>query len=377
MVKLLIRLAKFSTYIRIATFIALGCLLLAYLCPFIHPTNFWILPFFGLAYPVIILFVFLFLVYWAIMKSRMVFVILITIVLGGKLHFRTLSLPIGLSNKEDSIPTLKITSYNVRLFDLYEWGEDGKYVNRNAIFNYLQNQESDVFCFQEFYHQDKPTKFPTRDTLKPLLKTPYCHERYSHKLNGRQNFGIAMLSKYPIITKGDIMFEDPENIDNNYCIFSDIVKDKDTFRVYNVHLQSIKFKKDDYSVFSKHQHLPQKKKSTIQLLLEKLKVAYPKRAEQAKKVVEHMNDSPYPVIICGDFNDTPLSYTYNKFASTYTDAFRNSSSGLGITYAGKVPAGRIDYIFHSKELNSANFTIQKGVFSDHRAIGCEVWKNPN
>ncbi|NDF59572.1 MAG: hypothetical protein EB100_00675, partial [Crocinitomicaceae bacterium] len=91
MVKLLIRLAKLSTYIRIATFIALGCLLLAYLCPFIHPTNFWILPFFGLAYPVIISFVFLFLVYWAIMKSRMVFVILITIALGGKLHFRTLS----------------------------------------------------------------------------------------------------------------------------------------------------------------------------------------------------------------------------------------------------------------------------------------------
>ena len=377
MINLLIRLAKFSTYIRIATFIALGCLLLAYICPFIHPANFWILPFFGLAYPVIISFVFIFLIYWVIMKSRMVYVVLITIALGGKLHLRTLSLPICLSNNEDSISTLKITSYNVRLFDLYEWGEDGKYVNRNAIFNYLQNQESDVFCFQEFYHQDKPTKFPTRDTLKPLLKTPYCHERYSHKLNGRQNFGIAMLSKYPIITKGDIMFEDPENIDNNYCIFSDIVKNKDTFRVYNVHLQSIKFKKDDYTVFSKHRNLPQKKKNTIQLLLEKLKVAYPKRAEQAKKVVEHMNESPYPVIICGDFNDTPLSYTYNKFAISYTDAFRNSSSGLGITYAGKVPAGRIDYIFHSKELNSSNFTIQKEVFSDHRAIGCEVWKKTN
>ena len=87
-----------------------------------------------------------------------------------------------------------------------------------------------------------------------------------------------------------------------------------------------------------------------------------------------MNNSPFPVIICGDFNDTPLSYTYNKFASNYTDAFRNSSSGLGITYAGKVPAGRIDYIFHSKDLNSSNFTIQKEVYSDHRAINCEVWK---
>jgi endonuclease/exonuclease/phosphatase family metal-dependent hydrolase len=361
---------------KLLTIICLIGLLLSYLCPFVHPDDFWILPFFGLAYPVILFFTFIFLIYWAIQKSRLFFGILLILLFGGKLHFRTISLPFGKEKMEDTshINPLKITSYNVRLFDLYQWGNEGKFENRNNIFKYLESVNSDIVCFQEFYQQDKPTKFPTRDTLKSILKTPYTHERYSHKLEGRQNFGIAMLSKYPIISRGDIMFDDPLNIDNNYCIFADIVKELDTFRVYNIHLQSIKFKKDDYQVFSKNAKHITNKKSTVELLIEKLKIAYPKRAEQARKVVEHMQQSPFPVIICGDFNDTPMSYSYNIFNSLYTDAFRNSSYGLGVTYAGRVPAGRIDYIFYSKDLHSSNFTIQKEVYSDHRAISCTIWK---
>jgi endonuclease/exonuclease/phosphatase family metal-dependent hydrolase len=370
------KLFGLSKIMKVLTIICLVCLLLSYLCPFVHPNDFWLLPFFGLAYPVILLFTFIFLIYWAIVKSRMFLGVLIVLLFGGKLHFRTISLPFNKEeiNDTSNIKTLNITSYNVRLFDLYEWGNEGKYENRNKIFKFLEEKQSDIICFQEFYQQDKPTKFATRDTLKNLLKTPYCHERYSHKLEGRQNFGIAMLSKYPMISRGDIMFDDPLNIDNNYCIFADIVKNKDTFRIYNVHLQSIKFKKDDYKVFSKNANKIVDKKSTVELLVEKLKIAYPKRAEQARKVVEHMQQSPFPVIICGDFNDTPMSYTYNIFNSLYTDAFRNSSSGLGITYAGKVPAGRIDYIFHNKNLHSSFFTIQNEVYSDHKAISCTIWK---
>ena len=376
MANIISRLFGLSKIMKVLTIICLVCLLLSYLCPFVHPNDFWLLPFFGLAYPVILLFTIIFLIYWATVKSRMFFGVLIVILFGGKLHFRTISLPFNKEEINDTknMNTLNVTSYNVRLFDLYEWGNQGKYENRNKIFKFLEEKQSDIICFQEFYQQDKPTKFATRDTLKNLLKTPFCHERYSHKLEGRQNFGIAMLSKFPMISRGDIMFDDPLNIDNNYCIFADIVKNKDTFRIYNVHLQSIKFKKDDYKVFSKNAHKIVDKKSTIELLVEKLKIAYPKRAEQARKVVEHMQQSPFPVIICGDFNDTPMSYTYNIFNSLYKDAFRNSSSGLGVTYAGKVPAGRIDYIFHNKNLHSSFFTIQNEVYSDHKAISCTIWK---
>ena len=249
-----------------------------------------------------------------------------------------------------------------------------KYENRDSIFHYIQSENPDVICFQEFYHQDKPTNFSTRDALRNLLKIKDYHERYSHKLKGRQNFGVAMLSKYPMIAKGDVVFKDDENNDNNYCIYADIIKNKDTFRIYNVHLQSIKFKKDDYAVFGEVSDNTEFKKSNVRLMLDKLRIAFPKRADQALTVVEHINTSPYPVIICGDFNDTPLSYTYNQFNQKMIDAFRNCSSGIGATYAGRVPAGRIDYIFHTQDLKSSQFIIQEEIHSDHRAISCRIYK---
>lgn len=358
---------------KIVTFVSLFSLLLAYLCPFVHPETFWPLPFFGLAYPVIMVVVLILLVIGIFMKSRMVILILVVIAIGGKLHFRSLTFGFDKQELPEGQEVLKVLNYNVRLFDLYNY-VDNKYANRNAIFKYLEEQNADVICFQEFYQQDKPTVFPTKDTLMNLLGTKYSHERYSHKLTGRQNFGIAMFSKYPMIARGDVMFDDPENVDNNYCIYADIVKGLDTFRIYNAHFQSIKFQKDDYAIFGENQQQVGVTKSTIRLMLDKLRLAFPKRANQARKVMEHIEQSPFEVILCGDFNDTPISYTYNIFYSRFVDAFRNSSSGIGATYAGKVPAGRIDYIFHSKKLNSANFLIQKEAHSDHRAIQCEIWK---
>lgn len=372
--KFLSKIIRFSSLIKVLTIICLGGLILSYLAPYIHPSTFWPLPFFGLAYPVILVFTLLFLVYWIFLKSKWALIVLLFLVIGGKLHFRTISTPFGIEEMPLNADSLTVLSYNVRLFDLYNYA-DTKFQNRNAIYNYLAQEQADIVCFQEFYHQDKPTVFPTRDTLTQILGTDFYHERYSHKLRGRQNFGIAMFSKYPMITRGDVTFDDPENKDNNYCIFADIVKNKDTFRIYNVHLQSIKFQKDDYSLFGDEQQTASEAKSKMRLLLDKLRYAYPKRAEQAKKVIEHMEQSPYKVIICGDFNDTPMSYVYNTFYSHYTDAFRNSGSGIGVTYAGKVPAGRIDYIFHDKRLHSSNFKIQSEVFSDHRAIRCTIWQD--
>ena len=94
------------------------------------------------------------------------------------------------------------------------------------------------------------------------------------------------------------------------------------------------------------------------------------RAEQAKLVMDHARESPFPVVICGDFNDTPLSYTYHEFQKEYSDAFRQLSSGIGATYAGKIPAGRIDYIFYGSGLKGWQFGLQKETWSDHRAIWC-------
>ena len=141
--KLISYITRLSYFMKVLTFICLGCMLLTYLCPFVHPSDLWIIPFFGLAYPVILLFTLLFLVYWIFMKSRMAILIALVLFFGGKLHFRTVSMPFGTEEyiENDSLSALKITSYNVRLFDLYEWSDAGKYVNRNLIFKYLKALE--------------------------------------------------------------------------------------------------------------------------------------------------------------------------------------------------------------------------------------------
>ncbi len=366
------KLLRFSTFFKVLTVICMASLLLAYLAPFVHPNTLKILPFFGLAYPVFLTLTLILLVFWLIFRSKWAIYTILVLIIGGKLHFRMLALGSEPSEIPEQEQLLNVMSYNVRLFDLYTSEQEERESYRNEIFNYIVGENPDIICFQEFYHQDKPTKYSTRDTLIQLLKVKDYHERFAHKLRGRQNFGVSILSKYPMIAKGDIMFEVADDNDFNYCIYVDIVKNMDTFRVYNVHLQSIKLQQEDNALFNGD--TPQEKKSTLRLLIDKLRIAYPKRAEQARTVMEHVKTSPYPTIVCGDFNDTPMSYSYNQFNKVLTDAYRYCSRGIGATYVGKVPAGRIDYIFHSSDLKSTQFKIQDKALSDHLAISCKIFK---
>jgi endonuclease/exonuclease/phosphatase family metal-dependent hydrolase len=374
MANLLKKIMRFSSIVKIITIVVLCGLLLSYLAPFVHPNTFKLLPLFGLLYPVFLLIALFLMIVWALVRSRWSIITLSIVLIGGKLHFRLFAFGENQKANINSKELLHVMSYNVRLFDLYTAQKGEKYTKRDAIFKYIQKTNPDIICFQEFYHQDKPTSFSTKDTLIELLDVKDYHERYAHKLRGRQNFGVAVLSKYPMIAKGDVMFPTQGEKDFNYCVFVDIVKNTDTFRVYNVHLQSIKLKDDDYSVFDKNASTTEKVKSTISLMIEKLTIAYPKRAEQARAVIEHIKSSPYPTIVCGDFNDTPMSYAYNQFNNFLTDSFRNCMTGIGSTYVGRVPAGRIDYIFHTKDLQSTQFSIQDVPLSDHRAISCKIYK---
>lgn len=367
------RLKKiFRISVVFLSILCLGALLLSYLCPYVNPETVRLIPFFGLAYPIIILCSLILLFIWAVARSRWFFVMLAVILIGGRLHFRLYSPPFG-KQTETSPKKIKLLSYNVKNFDVYAVDLEKNYVNRNGIFDYVGKQDADIICFQEFFFRDEKNDFPTKDTLHEILGVKHYHERMSFNRHYKNYFGVAMYSRYPMITRGFIELDQSTRNSNNFCIFADIVKNRDTFRVYNTHFQSIKFQEDDYALFGQQEYSGNVKSGAI-AMMRKLHIAYQKRAEQALKVIEHMEQSPYDVIICGDFNDTPMSYVYNQFFSRFTDAFRNSSSGLGITYAGKVPAGRIDYIFHSKDIESGNFKIQKEVFSDHKAISCEFWK---
>ena len=93
--------------------------------------------------------------------------------------------------------------------------------------------------------------------------------------------------------------------------------------------------------------------------------------EEAQAIKEHIQNSPYPIILCGDFNDTPLSYAYYTISKNLKDAFKESGKGIGQSFV-KIPALRIDYILHNERFNSYNYIKYKKKLSDHYALSCEV-----
>lgn len=345
--------------------LATGALVLAYLSPYVHPVTVSFIPLFGLAYPIIFVVFLLMMILELFFNKWWSLSMFVVLLLGGGLHFRTFAF--GNGDDPGKKASLKIMSYNVHLFDVYNGQPEIADKTRKNILKYLEQERPDIVCFQEFYHQDQPTDFITKDTIIPLLGIKDYQERYAHKRAGRKNFGIAIFTRYPIVEKGEVNFN-PDRPSFNYAIYSDIVFKEDTLRIYNVHFQSIRLNADEKAVFEK-----ENSESGIGSVVEKISDAYPVRAEQAEILLKHIRKSPHPVVVCGDFNDTPMSYTYNCFNAELTDAFRNCSFGIGKTYAGSIPAGRIDYIFHSESLGSHDFKIQSNALSDHFAIQCEVF----
>ncbi len=371
--KLLKRIFRFKTILIIGSVLSIASLLLSYLSIYIHPESFRILPLFGLAYLIIVGVHLLLFIIWLFMKSRVWILIMFgTLLLGGPLHFRSFSIGWDDENTNNS-EELKVLSYNVRLFDVYNQNPAKALENKEAIFSYLEDEKADIYCFQEFYYQEGSEDYRTIPKLTKRLKTPYHHSRLSVSDYKKQSFGVAIFSKHEIISQGEVSFDEVEKT-FNYCVYADIVSKKDTIRVYNVHLQSIHFQKDDYALFSEDNPQASNENSQAFKLIRKVLNAYPVRAKQAEKLTKHMESSPYPIIVCGDFNDAPMSYTYNQFHRFLKDAFLNTSFGIGRTYAGKVPAGRIDYIFYDESMGSRNFVIQTEKLSDHYAISCSIFK---
>jgi len=352
----------------ITSLIIVATLLAAYCSTFISPVNFPLAAFFGLAYPVFFWLNISVLVFWALKRSRWFWPVFIVLLLGAPIHLRVFQLNV-FNTKPKSERYLKVMSYNVQLFNWYNWRDNIKL--RNQMFNQLNTNEADIFCFQEFFHSTEGNRFITRDTLVQFLEAKHVHDAYTHEMYEVQFYGIATFSKYPFINKGIIEFP---NDKNNICIWSDIVVEGDTMRIYNAHLCSVRLSEDDYQFIDDINEKPGVfEKSKAGIIYRRLKSAYVKRAWQSQLVKDHMQKCPYPIIFCGDFNDTPVSYTYSVFNGFLNDAFRNGGSGMGTTHIGNIPFLRIDYIFTSPGLVTTDYQRLPEELSDHHAIQCKVW----
>jgi len=247
---------------------------------------------------------------------------------------------------------------------------------RDKIFDFIKKESADIICFQEFFN-DVTNKFTTLDTLIKFQKAKYYNTEYTSDTNSTNKFGIATFSKYPIIHSGKILFPP---VTYNGCIFSDIIIDKDTVRIYNVHFESIKLSKEDYNLAEDISNINKPRGSKVELkqksvqLLKRLKNAFIKRAPEARLVANSIEKCKYPIILCGDFNDTPTSYVYHLISSYLTDSFIESGSGFGQSYIGLLPTFRIDYIFHSNEFKSTELQTVHVEISDHYPIICYLNK---
>jgi endonuclease/exonuclease/phosphatase family metal-dependent hydrolase len=309
-------------------------LLMSYLAVHVSPGDFALPAFFGLAYPYLLLFNIILAIIWA-MLLRFEALISVIVIAIGFTHFSNyikLSKPSG-----DKSNTFKVLSYNLRLFNNFENNNNSS--SEKKILEFLKTQNPDILCLQEFFGSGSPAQKET--AFKAALGGKY----YSHMkaiVNGKNRFyGIVTFSKYPIIRKGEIIHPGSSSL----SIFTDIVIRNDTFRIYNNHLQSFRLKMMERS-FIEEMTVPDNKETMdeVKSLSRSLKKGFVLRALQAQVVKDRINMSPYPVIVAGDFNDTPVSYSYRKIRKGLSDSFVNSGYGAGFTYKGNYPPNRIDYM---------------------------------
>lgn len=341
-------------------FIFIGSLLLAYLSVYVSPEKIWFLAFFGLSYPFLLFINFLFFIFW-VAKRKMFFVFSLIAILAGW-NYLSSYIQISVAEKEtenlSAQNSLNLLSFNVRLFDLYQWNQNKN--TTHEIFRFVNDSDFDIICFQEFFTRNSG-ELSESDIDKKLGGKYYSHIDYSNK-NKNYNYGVATFSKYPVVNRGIIKFSNSSNI----SIYTDVLFNDDTIRIFNNHLQSIRFNEQNYTFITNSKILNDDAKfREIKDISFRLRDAFIKRASQAETLSKHIKKSPYPVILCGDFNDVPVSYTYKTLRKNLKDSFIEAGSGIGNTYIGKFPSFRIDFIFYSSELECITFDIHKVKLSDH------------
>ncbi|MFW6043158.1 MAG: endonuclease/exonuclease/phosphatase family protein [Marinilabiliaceae bacterium] len=266
---------------------------------------------------------------------------------------------------------LKVMTYNTRMFDFYNWS--GIPNSSESIFEFIREEDPDILCIQEFFTSHRRTEFHPSLVNSRLNTLGYSHIAYRALNERNAGYGIATFSKYPIINKGSLPFEESKNT----TIYTDIKLNGEVIRVFNNHLESIGFKEHDFNIIdSLRLEMNKKQRQGIQQIVSKMSRAFRQRSNQAEVLSTHIENSPYPVLVCGDFNDTPISYVYRKMRGELKDAFRESGSGMGGTYNGRLPSLRIDYIFHDNKFRSYQFNTHRLDYSDHYPISTIIETQP-
>ena len=339
--------------------------LLVCLIPYVNAAGWWGLSLLGLGFPLIFLLLVLFIFFWAVFAPRYTLLSLIILAIGYKsiAAFFAVNPPDTFTyEKPDS--TIRVLSWNVARFLELRRNNNSKSQKRLKMLDLIKQQGADVLCFQEFYHATDSNFYNNIDAIKAL---GYPYFLYSWDRDGyKQWFGQAIFSRHPIVDSGVLHYPPPSQRET--LIHADILFGGDTLRFFTTHLQSVKFKRQDYENIEEIKNRDDSLLQNSRSVLQKLKLGVILRAQQAGIVKEVLSYSPHPFVITGDFNDVPNSYTYFKISDGLQDAFLKRGFGIGRTFSAVSPTLRIDHILTTKDFDVLQFNRQVKSLSDHYMI---------
>lgn len=345
-------------------FFLAGCL-----ARYINPDKAWLIGFLGLVLPYLIILLIFSILFWLFAKPMVAMIPLLTLLIGWKqvsVLFAAHFSHEFVLQKNNS--TLRLVDWNVgSMYGLSNNSEIKKH-DRAEIADLILKQQADIICLQEFNHSY--TQGPQADNIG-LFSQAYPYNFFSKDYEKRNGFyleGSIIFSKYPIIDSGKIKY--PGNIAES-LIYIDVKRNEDTIRIYTLHLQSFKFRDSDYVEIEK---IKQQDTSLISSknVFQKMKIAFSRRGIQAETVKNTIAQSPYPSIVCGDFNDVPGSFTYFNIRGERQDAFLTKSFGIGRTYYTLAPTLRIDYIMPDNRFDITQFNMIDEGLSDHLMLVADM-----
>lgn len=355
------KLGFFSRSIFFMNILAIAGLFLSYSASVINPSVFWPIAFFGLAYLPILLINIGFVVYWLIRRPRHMVYSLMTILLGWGLMNKHVTWSNNNHNlDQDSL--LRVMTYNVHLFQSVH-SVDGNI--KDSVIQLVNKANPDVLCMQEFQTTIRGSK-----KLSDHIKNKCGFKDYYFapwNKNDYHGLGQIIYSKYPIINSGTIT-QNAYGI--NRITFADIVKEKDTVRIYNVHLRSFGLQSEDKEFIQNPSGSPEDEKTVTKRVGRKLKEAFSNRSSQAESLAKHIEQTAYAKVVMGDFNDTPMSFSVNRIDKKMNNAFRKKGNGWGVTHYEIFPILQIDYIFSDFEV--VDYRIIKQKLSDHYPVWADL-----
>ncbi len=358
--------------------IAVLLFLLACANAFLKPVKCWPISLLGLLFPLLLLMVFVFFLFWLFIPGRRVWALvsLVTMIVGWSNIHALLAFHVGGHFSTIKPPhSIRILTWNVRSWDEFITKKIGASGHRSKMMEFIGQQNADVLCFQEFFeYGDSRLIDANIPYIQKQLHYPYhIFSRDYRRWDGMYVAGVIIFSRYPIIDTMLMSYDRTDGIKATESLISaNIDVGGDTVSIFTTHLQSVLFRGKDFHDLQIIRNVNDSILEASMSIAKKLRYASVIRSEQAAKVRAQLDSSRYPAVICGDFNDVPNSYTYFTIRGPRRDAFIEKGFGIGRTYAYISPTLRIDYILTDPRitvLQCARFSLP---YSDHHPVVADL-----